>query len=353
MIIIGAVSLTINASFNGRQAGDFFLWFPILACTFSAFYADERWKTYLCIAFCLACIFFLELTDYNYFHRGETLHAIAFNYKMQFDFFLSMGIVVIIFYFNTQFNDVQESKVLRLSSFLNDKNRQLLKLNKELDAFVLKASHDLKAPLNSILGLNNLLKLTESKSEINKYLDFQEKTAKKMLLFITDMLSLSYNEKNEAEIQEINLAELVEECLFQLAFIEDSKNIFQSIEINASCPFYSDEKRLMIIFNNILSNAVRYADFNKPTSTIKIQIEVNEETGVFIFEDNGIGIERENIQRVFEMFFRSQKKMIGSGFGLYIVSETLKKLNGSIALDSEYGQWTRFTITLPNQYKLY
>lgn len=105
----------------------------------------------------------------------------------------------------------------------------------------------------------------------------------------------------------------------------------------------------MIVFNNILSNAVRYRDPWKEDSFIHIQIESGYTQAKIKFTDNGIGIGEEYLDKVFKMFFRASADSKGSGLGLYIVRGAVEKLGGTISVTSQLGSGTTFEIILPNK----
>jgi signal transduction histidine kinase len=127
----------------------------------------------------------------------------------------------------------------------------------------------------------------------------------------------------------------------------DKIKIIQNVQTNGT--FVSDEKRIQIILNNLLSNSIKYSDQAKSVQTINIDVTQTNDGVRIIVEDNGIGIGNESKDRVFTMFYRASEKSYGSGLGLYIIQETIKKLDGSISMESEEGQYTRFIIDLPNQ----
>jgi signal transduction histidine kinase len=98
-----------------------------------------------------------------------------------------------------------------------------------------------------------------------------------------------------------------------------------------------------------VSNAIKYRDATKEKCTVKITVEKGKNAWKLNVEDNGIGIAKPFLSRIFEMFYRATDRSQGSGLGLYIVKETVERLYGEIYVDSEEGQWTRFTVAIPNE----
>ncbi|MBA4058487.1 MAG: hypothetical protein C0490_27465, partial [Marivirga sp.] len=105
---------------------------------------------------------------------------------------------------------------------------------------------------------------------------------------------------------------------------------------------------LLIIFNNIIVNGVRYRDGRKNNSFLKIEIASDESGAIIKFSDNGIGIPEEYTDKIFKMFFRANADSKGSGLGLYIVKGAVEKLNGKIHVSSVLGEGTTFSIEIPN-----
>ena len=119
-------------------------------------------------------------------------------------------------------------------------------------------------------------------------------------------------------------------------------------EVNQPITFQSDYKRLEVVLNNVVSNAIRYANMYHTDPYVKIVVEVKNDQALIEISDNGQGIAREHISKVFDMFYRATANKAGSGLGLYIVKETVQKLNGSVDLISEPGIATSFYIQVPS-----
>jgi signal transduction histidine kinase len=152
----------------------------------------------------------------------------------------------------------------------------------------------------------------------------------------------------EVQREEIDLQTLVKGVFEQYAYMDNAGLIDKQIHIKAPVPFYSDRRRLTVILNNLISNAIRYSSPRREHPYIKVSIKINEEKGEFVVEDNGIGIEEKHLPRIFDMFYRATQDQAGSGLGLYIVKETIEKLGGQISLKSKYGEGTTFRFVVPN-----
>lgn len=226
--------------------------------------------------------------------------------------------------------------------------KQIQKINQELDRFVYSASHDLRAPLSSIMGLINVMKYNSSPEVLQRNLDMMQKCVEKLDIFIIDIINYSRNSRTEVRQEKVNFYEIINSILDHLKFIESAEKIRFDVDIREEAPFFSDMHRIKVIFNNFLSNSIKYADFNKPQPFTSIQIHSAPEAVTICIEDNGQGIEEQFIDRIFDMFFRASENSVGSGLGLYIVKEILEKLNGSINVRSEINKGTQFIIKIPN-----
>jgi PAS domain S-box-containing protein len=236
----------------------------------------------------------------------------------------------------------------KTEDILKEQNDELTKINSELDRFVYSASHDLRAPLMSVKGLLNMIKLDPEAGNQAKYLHLIEKSVNKLDNFITDIIHYSKNSRIDLLVREIDFYELLEESIGSLKFMDGAEQVRSIKNINVSSTFYSDPSRLLMVFNNIISNAVRYSDRWKNDSFLQIDIEADVDKAVIRFSDNGIGISGEYLKDVFKMFFRATTESKGSGLGLYIVKSAVEKLQGTIDVQSELGKGTTFVIEIPN-----
>jgi signal transduction histidine kinase len=146
--------------------------------------------------------------------------------------------------------------------------------------------------------------------------------------------------------EEILFEPIIDETFTQLSFATPTgKAVEKIISVHQEQPFYSDRWRLKVILNNIISNAIRYRNGRDPV--IKVNVDVTDQGAAVSIEDNGKGIAKEHLKNVFRMFYRATDDGAGSGLGLYIVKETIDKLNGSILIDSEEGKGTTVRLLIP------
>lgn len=228
-----------------------------------------------------------------------------------------------------------------------EQNQALVKTNAELDKFVYSASHDLRSPLSSVLGLINLAEKHPMDDDLRFFFKLIKDRIFNLDNFIKEITYYSQNARLELEESEINLLELVNECIDGLKHAEDAHGLDFQVEIPADYLMMADSRRLKVIINNLISNSIKYADKAKPDRYLKVKAFVSSTHHGIVVEDNGIGIEAQYQSRIFDMFYRASEKSQGSGLGLYIVKETIAKMNGFIEVHSEITKGSVFTVLLP------
>jgi PAS domain S-box-containing protein len=224
----------------------------------------------------------------------------------------------------------------------------IMRTNFELDSFVYRASHDLRAPLRSVLGLINLARYEMDQNERNLYLGLVEKSVNKLDTFISDLTNFSRNSRLEVNVNKINFRQIIEDAFDNLKYMDNAERIKSYININEEEEFFSDPTRISIVMQNLISNAIKYQNTRIEDSYVKITIAVSKKLAEISVEDNGKGIREEYIDKIFNMFFRASQESYGSGLGLYIARQVVEKLGGNISVTSKLGSGSRFVIKLPN-----
>ncbi len=242
--------------------------------------------------------------------------------------------------------DITEHK--KTEDVLRHTLKELKKRNHELDNYVYKVSHDLRAPLVSILGLINLTKIDDNPDVLRSYLSLIENRVSKLDDFIKSVLNHSRTLNSEVIIKEINFEKIIHECIEELRYLPNLEKLRIEITLDKEIEFHSDELRVAIILKNFISNAAKYLNPHTDPNFLRFEIVVTEQQARITIEDNGMGIEEQYLARIFDMFFRATPKSDGSGLGLYIVKQTIERLEGSVTVESELGRGTTFRLLLPN-----
>ncbi|MEP2669598.1 MAG: HAMP domain-containing sensor histidine kinase [Cyclobacteriaceae bacterium] len=230
---------------------------------------------------------------------------------------------------------------------LKRQNAELVKINNELDRFIYSSSHDLRAPLSSLLGLIQLTELEHEESLKKDYLKMMRGRIAAMDLFIKEIIDYAKNARKETEYESIVLHDEIQKIIQDLKYMEGANTVtiqctgLEGITING------DLMRIRIVLSNLISNAIKYRDGTKERCELLIHAVTDSKSVALEFKDNGIGISPSHHEKIFAMFYRAHEISTGSGLGLYLVRETLINLKGSIKIISEVGQGSTFTITLP------
>ncbi|MBL7847592.1 MAG: PAS domain S-box protein [Cyclobacteriaceae bacterium] len=218
--------------------------------------------------------------------------------------------------------------------------------NAELDNFVYKVSHDLRAPLSSMLGLAHLAAMPGNRDDLAGYVRLMGEKAMQLDHFISDVLSHSKNLKMEVTVDRVDLPEIIGKTFSDLSYLAGSDQVRRAVSVEGM-EFFSDHWRIGEIFRNLISNAIKYRKLNHDAA-VNVKVQVGNDSCQIVVEDNGIGVDPALVPRIFEMFVRASDRSDGSGLGLYIVKNAVDRLGGTIQVESELQVGTRFRITLPN-----
>lgn len=235
--------------------------------------------------------------------------------------------------------------------------KDLEKLNASHETFIYSVSHDLKAPLANIEGLINLLNSTTNdfvekygadNKEYKTITEMLEKSVKSMGTIISDLSEIAKIEGNyKGTIEKINFDSVLHEVKLTLNDKIRESKAYISLNFNVEEIEFS-RKNIRSIIYNLISNAIKYrSPETKPE--IHLKTEKENEYVVLTVKDNGIGISEKNKSLVFTPFTRFEKKVEGTGIGLYLIKKIVENEGGRITLESEPGQGTEFKVYLKSK----
>ena len=244
---------------------------------------------------------------------------------------------------------VMDITALKLvQSKLEDKNEQLHKKNLELDKLSYSISHDIQAPVASILGLVNLMKLDVDDEKTKEYVKKIEMSIAKLNSYTKDILAFSVNENKKVDKGVIAFKDIINESFALRKYMDGAGRLKLMVNVDVDGDFVSDKSRLMLVFGNIISNAIKYQKRDVDEPFLKISVKGDYREVQIVVEDNGEGIMEEHLENIFDMFYRGSINSDGSGLGLYIVREVIHKLNGTVHVQSTLHGGTSFMIGLPS-----
>lgn len=243
-------------------------------------------------------------------------------------------------------HSISQKLLLLSKSKIEIKNAELIKTNSEMDHLVYSISHDLRAPIASALGLIEISKLESDPEKLKHYEILKEACLRRLDNFIYDILNYLKNNRLGVEISPLSIKDEIYNSIEMNSIYNE--NVKVTVECEYEGEIHTDKNRLRMILNNIISNAFRYAKPNILEKTIHIRIKNNFPNIEISITDNGVGINKEYMEKIFDMFFKTDEKTKGSGLGLYITKEALAKIKGSITVWSEKGVGSIFTIIIPD-----
>lgn len=216
----------------------------------------------------------------------------------------------------------------------------------ELNLFMYKATHDLRGPLTSIMGLTRLA-LGEGENTTD-YLKMIDQSTAKLDAVLLGLIRVLEIRKNEVELSHIDFKHLID---LNLAKLSLSNNYFKKItflidESNKKT-IYSDKVIIDTILKNCIENAIQYHNQAAAAPFVSIKLYEKDKNDIIEIEDNGIGIDEAQQSKVFDMFYKGTLSSVGSGLGLYIVKCGVESLGGTISLESLKNKGTRIKVTLP------
>lgn len=228
---------------------------------------------------------------------------------------------------------------------LRNKIEELEKTNNELNRFIYSISHELRAPLVSVIGIINLVKIEGLYNSSGEYWELVDSCANKLDYYIQKTLQYYKNNKVDTNNSPIDFKKLVDDIIAMHAY--NNKDTQFKISIDQPNQFIGDTFRIEVILGNLISNAIKYQKENESEKTVEITITTTNNLAEISIADNGLGILNEHLEKIFTQFFKNKNNQ-GSGLGLFIVKEALNKINGRISVSSNIDYGTTFKITIPN-----
>lgn len=229
---------------------------------------------------------------------------------------------------------------------------ELVRLEQIRKDFVANVSHELRTPITSIKGFSETLLDGAYKDEtmLLSFLEIIHKESNRLQMLIQDLLELSKIEQHGFTVNIMPMG--LQEVLIRGAELTsprlDEKNMCFNVDISRDVQVMGDANRIIQIVTNLITNAITYSPED---TTVTIRLKENEDYGIFEIEDEGIGIEKNEIPRVFERFYRVDRARSrnsgGTGLGLAIVKHLVEAHNGRIQVESEVGKGTKMIVSIP------
>lgn len=252
-----------------------------------------------------------------------------------------------------EMNSILKTQLKMLEQGIKNKNDQYLKIEKAEKAknqFISNVSHELRSPLNSIIGFTDLLHsqfVGKLNSKQLEYVDDIRIASLHLLNMVNEILDMSKIESGTVKlnISKFNLFSNIKEVLNILEPLYSKKNIDIIIETNQGNEITADYQKIQQILINLLSNAIKFTPEN---GKIKIKAQKSAKYSIISIKDNGIGIEKKYQNKIFNKFTQIAESANSTGLGLTIVKELVEMHNGKISVKSKPNKGSEFIVKLPN-----
>ena len=281
---------------------------------------------------------------------GDEYHWV--NVRVLFDESLAPGEVVLCF----READLEKRQQLQERKLLETSLEASRQSEKSKQAFFSNMSHDMRTPLNAIIGISELAsKAVDNPEKISEYLDKINLSSRQLLELINDILDMSRMEQGKVVLntQKFDLKKCINDCCenFRFQAEKDSKAFEINFNIENS-KVMGDPFRVSQVINNLLSNAFKFTSANDSVKVEVSQLEKGDYSKYkIVVSDTGLGMSEDFLKKVFEPYARetrfSTKKIAGTGLGMAIVKNLVDQMNGHIYVESRLGDGSAFTVTLP------
>ncbi|MGL1886962.1 MAG: tetratricopeptide repeat protein [Reichenbachiella sp.] len=225
-------------------------------------------------------------------------------------------------------------------------NKSIEKKSKELDTFVYKVAHDLRGPISSLMGLYNLVDHEVKDEKSLEYFNIYNTEINRLNNIVLDFINVTQIKEKKLERERIDFNSMVDEVINSYRYLENFDHIKFKVEIDKKLDLFSDKSTVNTIIQNLLENAVKYS---KPDvdGLIHVKIYGRKNDTLIQVSDSGIGIRKQDQNKIFGMFFRANNELKGTGLGLYLLKSAVEKLSGKINFSSIIQEGTIFKISIP------
>jgi signal transduction histidine kinase len=288
-----------------------------------------------------------EISELNLLQRTNELQASHLKLRTALLIIIAIALIVVLWYVFTLRS--KNKKIDRLNEMLeakvSERTARLMEINKELDTYLYRASHDIRRPIRTLLGLNNIAQINTDPEQMRQLFGKVHSTAMSMdkMLF---KLQMAYELNNTHHIEKVDIDKLTKECISDMALEikEQDAKITVNIDKNATS-VQANEALLRIALDNIIENALLYQ--REEHNEIEIYTDIGNYFFYIHVKDNGFGIPEKYFDDLFKPYFKISNKTQGSGLGLFLAHKAISFLAGEISVSSIVNKGSQFTLKIP------
>lgn len=340
--------------YSGGIGGGAPLWLAIGPIYSFLMFTKRKLKIFLTLSVAVdVAIYHIAYINQEFVHQLST-RADIFADSLFSVLFVGIGIGAIL---KVQIEMYSNERIINLKQ-----KEELQNASKAQSAFFANMSHEIRTPINTIIGLNEMIRRSNPSDEISEYAGDIQIASKMLLNLINDVLDMTQLEMKKMELvaTEYSSRELFGDLIDMIQVQIKAKKLILLVDIDRNLPttLIGDEKRIKQIILNLLTNAVKYTPSGSVTLSVRSEI-VNSETANLRISvaDTGLGIKKEDLQHLYDSFKRldseKNKSVEGSGLGLSITKQLVSLMNGQLTVDSIYTKGSTFTVSIEQKIKNY
>lgn len=288
-----------------------------------------------------------EITKLELLQKTNELQSSHLKLRTTLLILIAFALIIVLWYVyvlrhkNRKIDKLNELLEVKVS----ERTTRLMEINKELDNYLYRASHDIRRPIRTLLGLNNVVKFTKDPDELKALFAMVYDTAMNMdeMLF---KLQMAYELNNTHEIEHVAIYDLIADSLNGLERLIELKNAKIFVDKNEKAgSLMANNALLKIAIDNIVENALIYHNQEQP------EVIITTDEGKYYFyihiHDTGYGIDEAYQEKIFTSYFKISNKTQGSGLGLFLAHKAISFLAGEIMVESVINEGSKFTIKVP------
>lgn len=229
------------------------------------------------------------------------------------------------------------------------------RIYQEEQEFIANVSHEMRTPLNLVLGYSEMLLLLELPADVLNAINIIHRRARDMRWLVDNILTIFKVEDGQGEkhFSPVDLAEVLHDCVDSMQIMAKKNSVELTIRVDQpQVTVLANSVELTLLFNNLVQNAIKFA----PNGRVHVTMGTQESEAVVTIHDSGIGMSVEDMENIWRRFWQvdgsDTRKFGGTGIGLYVVAMLVKRHNGRIVVESEVGESSTFRVYLPLQHTL-